>query len=95
MMHFRGTGEIGRYFYDGFGHTSSFLHDGWGFVILGIGLLVAALIVITVVVLIKKSYRTHPAYQADESIELLNARYAKGELNEEDCMRMKKVLLQR
>lgn len=91
MMYFRGVGGLGR-FSDGFGYMSNNLHNGWGLAMIGIGLLVIALIVVAVVVFVKKSKRNHPVSQNDESMELLNARFAKGEITEEDYIRMKKVL---
>lgn len=92
MMFYRGTGGLGCCFTDGFGYMSSYFHNGWGLVMMGIGLLAVALIVVAVVALIRKSNRNRPVYQSDDSIELLNARYVKGEITEEDYMRMKKVL---
>ena len=92
MMYLKGAGGLGRCLSDGFGYMGSYLHNGGGFVMMGIGLLVVALIIVAVVVLVKKSNRNRPVYQNDESMELLNARFAKGEITEEDYMRMKKVL---
>lgn len=92
MMYFRGAGGLGRCFSDGFGHMSSYMHSGWGFVMMGIGLLVAALIVVAVVMLVKRARKNPAVNQIDESLELLNARFAKGEITEEDYTRMKKVL---
>lgn len=92
MMNFRGTSGIGRCFSDGVGHMSSYFHNGWGLVMMGVGLLIIALIIAAVVVLIKKSNRKQLVYKNDESMELLNARFVKGEITEEEYMRMKKVL---
>lgn len=93
MMFFRGAGGIGRCFSDGFGRMSSYMSGGWGFVMMGAGLLVIALIVVVVVLLVKRSRKNRVLGQTDESLELLNARFAKGEITEEDYTRMKKVLI--
>lgn len=91
MMYSRGTVEFGRCFNNGFGYMSSHLQNGQGFILMAIGLLVAALIVLAVVILIRKSKRLNSVYQNNNSMELLNIRYAKGEITEEDYIRIKKV----
>lgn len=92
MMHFRGTDEFGHYFGDRFGNLSNFMHNGWGFLIMGVLLVVAVLIVVAIVALVRRSHRKHPVHQADDSLELLNVRFVKGEISEEDYIRIKKIL---
>ncbi|MEL4106875.1 SHOCT domain-containing protein [Oscillospiraceae bacterium WX1] len=92
MMYFRGIGGLGRCFGGGFGYMSNFMHSGWGLVMMGIALVVAALVVVAIVALVKKGQGHHPVNQSDDSLELLNARFVKGEISEEDYIRMKKVL---
>lgn len=92
MMFFRGASGLGRCFGDEIGRMSGYMRSGWGIVMMGIGLLFVALIVVVVVLLVKRARKYHAVSQADESLEILNARFVKGEITEEDYTRMKKVL---
>lgn len=92
MMFFRGTGGLGRCFEGGFGFMGNYMHSGWGILMMGGALLVAVLVVVAVVAIIRKSRRTNYAEQSSESLAVLNERFVKGEITEEEYTRMKKVL---
>lgn len=91
MMYFRGTGGLGRCFGGGFGFMGSYMHSGWGLLMMGGALLVTIIIVVAIVAIIRKSHRTNND-QVDESLAALNERFVKGEITEEEYTKMKKVL---
>lgn len=86
MMFNRGYGTFGR----GFDYGYNNMHNGYGWVMIVGAVLITALIVITIVALVKRSGRSSNTY--DESVQMLNERFAKGEITEEEYSRMKKVL---
>lgn len=89
MMFQRGIGEFGRCFENGNG----FMHGGGGMLMMGGMVLVAAIVITAIVVLVKKAHRSHTYSAAtSEAAELLNARFVKGEITEEEYTKMKKVL---
>lgn len=85
MMYFRGIGGLGRCFDGGLGY----MNGGMGFFMMAGALLVTALVVALVVVLVKKARRNDTSR---ESMELLNERFVRGEVSEEDYIKMKKAL---
>lgn len=85
MMFNRGFDAFGRCFENG----NNFMHGGWGLLMMGGMVLVTVLIVAVIVVLVKKA-RKNNTYS--EAAELLNARFVKGEITEEEYIKMKKVL---
>ena len=62
---------------------------GFGMPMMGFGLLVLALIVVGVVYFVKKSNNKN---SNSAELELLNTRFVKGEITEEEYSRMKAVL---
>ena len=89
MMFNRGFEAFGRCFQNGNG----FMHGGLGMLMMGGMILVAAIVITIIVVLVKKAHRNNTYSAApSEAAELLNARFAKGEITEEEYTRMKKVL---
>jgi len=88
MMYYRGIGGLGRCFDGGLGYMGG----GMGFLMMAGALLVTALVVVLIVMLVKKSRANSMSREDSESLELLNERYVKGEISEEDYTKMKKVL---
>lgn len=80
--------------FDGFGrcleYGSDLMRSGWGFAMMGGMVLVAAIVIAVIVVLVRKARRNNNTYS--EASELLNARFVKGEITEEEYAKMKKVL---
>ena len=72
---------------------------GSGFWWMGlIGILVQLLFWIGLIAIVynlvrRISHRSRPYYQRDEAMEILRERYAKGEINDEEFIRLKKDLL--
>lgn len=91
MMFFRGATGWGRGINGTFGMMGGYMNSGWGLLIMGIVLLVVVLIVVAVVAAIRKSHRTS-LVQGSESLAVLNERFVKGEITEEEYTRMKRVL---
>jgi putative membrane protein len=92
MMYFRGIGTLGRCFEGGYGYPGSYMHSGLGILMMVGTLLVAVLIIVSVIALIRRSRRNQMDESDSESLELLNERFVKGEISEEDYIKMKKVL---
>ncbi|SMC35913.1 SHOCT domain-containing protein [Papillibacter cinnamivorans] len=91
-MLLRGTGVLSRCFEGGAGYMGGYMHGGGGFLMILGALALIALIVIAVVTLVKQARRRHEGGHTDSSLELLNDRYVKGEITEEEYVRMKKVI---
>lgn len=88
MMYFgRGFGSFGG---GCFGYGSPFWGIG-GILMFAVCALLVALVVIVVMRALKKSGRLHPSSGA---METLRQRYAKGEISEEEYLRIKKTLEQ-
>lgn len=90
-MFLRGTCAVGRCFEGGAGYIGGYMHGGGLLMILG-ALALIALIVIAVIAIVKAARRHHGGARRDGSLELLNDRYVKGEITEEEYLRMKNVL---
>lgn len=83
MMYFRGVHDFGSCV----GYGSGFIGP-W--IMMGVGVLVLAAIIITAVVLLKKASRHKTS---DDALDALKLRYVKGEITEEDYLKMKKILV--
>lgn len=93
MMYAKGAELVGQCFNRGAGMMNGYGYSSGGhFMMMGAGLLVLALIVVAVVVIVKKSSKKSASAEMDGSLELLNDRFVKGEITEEEYTRMKKVL---
>ena len=79
------VGQYGR----GFMYNSAHMMPGARLLMMGCGLVVLAIIVIAIIMISKKAGRRH---RYSEAIEVLNVRYAKGELTDEEYIRMKNVI---
>lgn len=90
-MYFRGTGGLGRCFEGGFGLLGGYMHSGWGLLMMGGALLVTVLIVVAIIALVRKSHRSYYVEKSDD-LAVLNERFVKGEITEEEYTRMKKIL---
>lgn len=91
MMYYRGIGGLGRCFGAGLGY----MNGGMGFLMMGGALLATALVVVLIVMLVKKTRRNSMSREDRESLDLLNERFVRGEITEEDYSRMKTVLRSR
>lgn len=85
MMFNRGFGGLEGCFENGLNQ----MHGRPGMFMMGGMILFTVLIVVIIVALVKRSRTKH---DNDEASELLNARFAKGEITEEEYTRMKTVL---
>lgn len=74
----------------GFGPSNSFLGSGWMFLSMGVRLLVFIGLVILAIKLFK-NYNN----KSNDSIKILNEKFAKGEINEEEYLKRKSVLSQK
>ena len=92
MMFFRGTGGLGRCFEGGSGFAGGYMHGGLGPMMMIGALLVVVLVVVAIVVIVKNWRRVHELEQGNESLAILNERFVKGELTEEEYTRMKRAL---
>lgn len=92
MMYNRGTGGWGSCFGDGLGYMNNLMHSGWGLLMMIGALLVTALIIVIIIVLVRRSHQSQPGAYGDNSLELLNERFVKGEITEDEYERMKKIL---
>lgn len=92
MMYDRGLGYLGGCFLRG-GAAGRWMPGG-GFLMMGIGLLVLALLVVAVIAIVKRSRRTAVAVKESASLTLLGERFAKGEITAEEYEKMKKILQQ-
>lgn len=81
-MYFRGFNGFGGCF----GYGAGFFGP-W--IMMGMGVLLLAAVIITAVVLFQKA--SHKKTD-DGTLDILRLRYAKGEMSEEEYLRMKKVL---
>ena len=84
MMFYRGANVLGEC-----GYAIGYMHSGWGLLMMGGFLLVAALIVVAIVMGVKKSGHRHAQMH---DMELLNERFVKGEISEEEYLKIKTVL---
>ncbi len=87
MMYYRGIGGLGRCFDGSLGYMY-----GGGFLMMAGALIVTVLAVVLVVMLVKKARRNSLSREDRESLDLLNERFVRGDISEEDYTRMKKVL---
>lgn len=92
MMQFRGTGGLGRCFGDVPDFMGGYMHSGGGLLMMVGALIVIALIVVAIVLLVRRAHRANSAEQSSDSLAALNERFVKGEITEEEYIRMKKVL---
>ena len=81
MMFGRGWDHVGNY-------CSGLMMNPWGILI---GVLAVIAVVVLVVVLVKAP-KNRGSAETDEAIELLNTKYAAGEITEEEYLRKKKIL---
>lgn len=81
MMYGIGTGGLGR--------GALIAGCRIGMPMMGFGLLVLVLVIVGIVYFVKKS---HSNNSASSEMELLNTRFVKGEITEEEYSRMKAVL---
>lgn len=87
MYYYRGWNGPGGCFGYGGGYPFA---GHW--LLLGLCLLLFAALVVTAVFVVKKALRNRAAKEGGESFETLKLRFAKGEISEEEFLRMKKVL---
>lgn len=69
--------------------------NGWIGMIIGLIIFVAAIIVLIVILLRPKhtdQYRDHSRESQDNSIRILDERFAKGEIDEEEYKKRKEIL---
>lgn len=92
MMFYRGAESFGRCFWDG---GANFFHSGGGFIMMGLGLLFVALIVLAIVLIVKKAGHHHQMQESNEALDILNERFAKSEVTEEEYKKMKDILRRR
>jgi len=72
-----------------FGYGGNFSHFGYGMPMMFVGLLITGLIIFAIAHMLKKN--GHKNMNSSE-LELLNTRFVKGEITEEEYSRMKTVL---
>ncbi|GGL53972.1 SHOCT domain-containing protein [Sporolactobacillus putidus] len=82
MMYFRGYNGLGGCF----GYGNGFWGPG---MMIGAGVFLLAAVIIVAVILFRMA---SPKKKDEGSLELLRLRYAKGEISEEEYLKMKKVL---
>jgi putative membrane protein len=76
--------------YNGFGGCFGYGDGFFGpWMMMGTGVLLLAAVIIAAVILFRMA---SPKKKDDGSLELLKLRYAKGEISEEEYLKMKKVL---
>ncbi|MHB1454832.1 MAG: SHOCT domain-containing protein [Saccharofermentanales bacterium] len=88
MMFRRGYNVFENRFGNCFDFGSGFMHNGWGMIIAGVVLLIA--VIVAVYFIVKASKRSRPG--SDEALDLLKMRFIKGEISEEEYLRMKNML---
>ncbi len=88
MMYYRGISGVGHCVHEGLGYMSS----GMGWVMMAGVLLVGVLVMALLVMLVKKAHGNRMTQGDSESLSLLNERFVKGEISEEEYIKMKKVL---
>lgn len=82
MMYFRGFNGWGGCFGYGAGFVGPWMA-------MGVNILLLAVVAIVAVVLIRRASHKN---SDDGTLDILKSRYAKGEISEEEYMKMKKVL---
>ncbi len=89
MMFNRGFELAGRCLENGIG----FMRGGHGLFMMGGMVLAAVVVIAAIVVLVRKAHKRNTYSETtSEAAELLNARFVKGEITEEEYTKMKKVL---
>lgn len=92
MMYYRGIGDLGRCFGGGLWNNGGYMRGDVGILMMIGALIVTALVIVLIVALVKRARGSRMNERDQESLELLNERFVKGEITEEDYTRMKKVL---
>jgi putative membrane protein len=91
MMYYRGFDSFGRCF-SNWGWNSGYMNSGWGILMMVGTLIVAALIVVLIIALIKKNRSGNMRTDDQESLDMLNDRFVRGEISEEEYLKIKKIL---
>ena len=89
MMYYRGIGGLNRCMEGGLGFMGG---GAGGFLMMAGMIIITALAVTFIVVLIRRSRTDAANVKNSEAMSLLNERFARGEITEEEYSRMKKIL---
>ena len=89
MMYYRGIGGLNRCVEGGLGYMGG---GAGGFLMMALMVILTVLAVVFIITLLRKNRESAANGKSSEAMILLNERFAKGEITEEEYSRMKKVL---
>ncbi len=89
MMYYRGIGGLNRCMEGGLGYMGG---GAGGFLMMAGMIIITAFAAAFIIMLIRRSRADAANAKNSEAMSLLNERFAKGEITEEEYSRMKKVL---
>jgi putative membrane protein len=91
MMFSKGAAQFGQYGQAGrsFMQNSGYFHSAPRMFMM-VGCILAVIIIAAVIIIIVK--KAHKKHRYSDAMELLNIRYVKGELTDEEYLRMKNVI---
>ena len=87
MMYYRGIGGLNRCLEGGLGYMG-----GGGFLMMIGMIILIAIIAAFIIMLVRRNRADSITGTNSEAISLLNERFARGEITEEEYSRMKKIL---